>query len=73
MKGSIINHSLERMVEVSSSNHHQSEDDEVELRKSKMNKMNKIFGLNFLIYLLKMNFKLTLRQCLVQKLPIRRR
>jgi hypothetical protein len=41
------------MVEVSSSNHHQSEDDEVELRKSKMNKMNKIFGLNFLIYLLK--------------------
>jgi len=41
------------MVEVSSCNHHQSEDDEVELRKSKMNKMNKIFGLNFLIYLLK--------------------
>jgi hypothetical protein len=41
------------MVEVSSSNHHQSEDDEVKLRKSKMNKMNKIFGLNFLIYLLK--------------------
>jgi len=38
------------MVEVSSSNHHQSEDDEVKLRKSKM---NKIFGLNFLIYLLK--------------------
>ena len=38
------------MIEANLSNYHQLENDEVELRKSKM---NKIFGPNFLIYLLK--------------------
>jgi hypothetical protein len=40
------------MIKTSSSNYHQLEDDEVELRKSKGAKMTKIFGLDFLTYLL---------------------
>jgi len=38
------NCSLKRMIDVSLSNHHQLEDDEVELRKSKL---TKTFGHNF--------------------------
>jgi hypothetical protein len=40
------------MIETTSSSPHQSKDDEVEPRRSKMRKLTKIFGLDFLTYLL---------------------
>jgi hypothetical protein len=46
------NHSFKITIDVSSSNHHQLEDDEVELGKSKRAKMTKTFGHDFLTYLL---------------------
>lgn len=50
---SIKNHLLNRTVKANSSNHHQSKDDEVEFKKSKKQKIIKIFGPDFLICLLK--------------------
>jgi len=46
------NCSLKRTSKVNLSNHHQLEDDEVKLRKSKKRKMTKTFGFYFLTYLL---------------------
>jgi len=51
-KGVQENHSLKRTNEASFSNHHQSEDDKIVFRKSKRTKTTKIFGLDFLTYLL---------------------
>ena len=55
------------MIETSPSNHHQSKDDEFELRNSKKEKTTKILGLEFLTYLLEN------KQCVTQKLSNRRR
>lgn len=46
------NHSLKRMIEDGSNNHHQLEGDEIEPKMSKMSKITKTFGPYFLIYLL---------------------
>ena len=46
------NHSLKIIIEASSSDHYQSEDDEVKLRISKREKITKIFGPIFSTYLL---------------------
>jgi hypothetical protein len=46
------NCSLKRTSKVNLSNHHQLEDDEVKLRKSKKKKMTQTFGFDFLTYLL---------------------
>jgi len=45
------NCSLKRTTKDISSNHHQLDDDEVELKKSTREKITKIFGLDFLTYL----------------------
>jgi hypothetical protein len=53
IEGSMRKSFIKRMIEASWSNHHQSENDEVELRKSKRKKMTKTIGPNFfLTYLL---------------------
>jgi hypothetical protein len=41
------NHSLKRMIDASSSNHHRSEDDKVELKYSKKEKKIKTFDPDF--------------------------
>jgi hypothetical protein len=41
------NHSLKRMIDASSSNHHRSEDDKVELKYSKKEKKTKTFDPDF--------------------------
>ena len=40
------------MIEASSSNHYQLQNDEIDLKESKRAKMTKTFGLDFLTYLL---------------------
>lgn len=42
------NHSLKRAIKASSSDYHQLKNDEVELKRSKMEKTTKTFGPNFL-------------------------
>ena len=66
------NHSLKRIIDVSSSDHHQLRNDEVELRMGKKSKPTKKNSLNFLTYLLKINLKPTWKQCPIQKLVIRK-
>ena len=51
MKETRENCSLKRTIKDISSNHHQLDDDEVELKKSTKEKMTKISGLDFLTYL----------------------
>ena len=46
------NHLLKIKIEASSSDHHESENDEIELIKSKKAKMTKTFGPDFKTYLL---------------------
>jgi hypothetical protein len=58
------NYSHKRIVEANTSNHHQLQDVEIELRKSKREKMTKTFDPDFLTYY-KINLKRTLRYCLI--------
>jgi hypothetical protein len=60
------------MIKTSSSNHDQLKDDKVDFKGAKRKK-TKIFGPNFLTFLLKINFEPTLRQCHIRKISIERR